>query len=211
MLSSSYIHYTDHQLYTAAVIALTGELSGVALSKIAGDRLYAECQRRGKVRIWEVALEDSTLKVEATKDNASRNTSHLHQTTQAVNIVRIDFCNNEELLRLIKHKKRIEELRDVIGVKDGYYCTKVIGNSMTNAGIDDGDSLIVRRDIKLIDNTVQIVGISGKYFVKRVAYTNEGLELRSESPMHGTMAFAFDEADCVEPLGVVQWVVKDVR
>lgn len=60
-----------------------------------------------------------------------------------------------------------------------YMCVK--GNSMTDAGIDDGDHLIVDRSVTPRHNHIVIAEINGDVTVKRLFKKNGIIKLRAEN------------------------------
>lgn len=62
------------------------------------------------------------------------------------------------------------------------FFVKVNGNSMINAGIMDGDILIVDRSIEAGNNKIVIGIINGEFTVKRISRKNNRLYLMPENP-----------------------------
>lgn len=62
------------------------------------------------------------------------------------------------------------------------FCVRVSGQSMVGAGIDDGDLLIVDKDLQARDGQIILAVINGDYTVKRLKRENEALFLMPENP-----------------------------
>ena len=61
------------------------------------------------------------------------------------------------------------------------FFVRVTGNSMIDAGIHDGDILIVDRSLKPADRKVIIAAVNGELTVRRVRATKDGIVLISEN------------------------------
>lgn len=64
------------------------------------------------------------------------------------------------------------------------FVVRVSGDSMTGAGISDGDELIVDRSIDPADGDVVIAVLDGDLTVKRLRITATGPELHPENPAY---------------------------
>ncbi len=62
------------------------------------------------------------------------------------------------------------------------FCVRVSGQSMVGAGIDDGDLLIVDKDLVARDNQIILAVINGDYTVKRLQEKTDGYYLQPENP-----------------------------
>lgn len=86
------------------------------------------------------------------------------------------------------------------------FCVRVAGQSMIDAGIDDGDLLIVDKSLHPENNNIVLAVINGDYTVKRLYRNEEGLYLqpanRNFSPIKITEFMDF------RLWGVVTGVIK---
>lgn len=64
------------------------------------------------------------------------------------------------------------------------FFVRVSGDSMQNAGIYDGDILIVDRSLKPTDGKIVIAAVDGQLTVKRLQKTSKGLFLMPENPQY---------------------------
>tara|TARA_R110002073_G_scaffold334405_1_gene523870 strand:- start:85 stop:276 length:192 start_codon:yes stop_codon:yes gene_type:complete len=60
---------------------------------------------------------------------------------------------------------------------------------MTNAGIDDGDELIVDRAVMLEHNRIVVTAVNGELTVKRVYQRNGVVKLLAENTEHPDIEF----------------------
>lgn len=68
--------------------------------------------------------------------------------------------------------------------QDATFIIRVSGGSMENAGISDGDELLVDRSKHPRDGDVVVAVLDGQLTVKRLQLTSTGVLLRSESADH---------------------------
>lgn len=62
------------------------------------------------------------------------------------------------------------------------FCVRVSGQSMVGAGIDDGDLLIVDKEIEARDGQIILAVINGDYTVKRLLKKEDAYYLQPENP-----------------------------
>ncbi|UKA56770.1 translesion error-prone DNA polymerase V autoproteolytic subunit (plasmid) [Arthrobacter sp. FW305-BF8] len=64
------------------------------------------------------------------------------------------------------------------------YVVRVSGESMTGAGISDGDELIVNRALEPHDGAVVVAVLDGELTIKRLRITPTGVVLQAENPAY---------------------------
>ncbi|MGE4169943.1 MAG: LexA family protein [Candidatus Margulisiibacteriota bacterium] len=62
------------------------------------------------------------------------------------------------------------------------FFVRASGESMKDAGIQDGDILVVDRSLAATDKRIVIAALNGELLVKRLSISNGHWELRSENP-----------------------------
>lgn len=88
------------------------------------------------------------------------------------------------------------------------FCARVIGNSMTEAGINEGDLLIIDRSIAPHDGCIAVCFIDGDFTVKRLAVRDDGVYLQ---PANATFPeLRVSECSEFQVWGVVSHIVKKV-
>lgn len=85
---------------------------------------------------------------------------------------------------------------------------KVAGHSMVNAGIDDGDLLVVDRSLEPTHGRIAICLIDGEFTVKRIKLTPDDLWLMPENPAYEPLPVT--EANQFAIWGVVTHVIKGI-
>lgn len=64
------------------------------------------------------------------------------------------------------------------------FAVRVKGDSMRDAGILEGDLVVVQKDARVEQNAVGVAYVDGEATVKRVRKTNQGYELIPENPAY---------------------------
>lgn len=80
----------------------------------------------------------------------------------------------------MEHKLSLDELLDINAPHT--YVVMVSGDSMTGAGIFDGDHLIVSRALEAKPGDVVVACLNGDVFVKRLGRCQKSYVLQSENP-----------------------------
>ena len=74
--------------------------------------------------------------------------------------------------------------RELITNPKTTFCVRVNGQSMIDAGIDDGDLLIVDKSLEPQNKNIILAVINGEYTVKRLYKSGEDLFLQPENKHH---------------------------
>ena len=85
---------------------------------------------------------------------------------------------------------------------------RVSGNSMTGAGIDDGDILVVDRSLPPGDTKIAICLIDGEFTVKRLRLEAGSLYLVPENPKYQPLKVTEDNQFAI--WGIVTYVIKKI-
>ncbi|UYW01238.1 translesion error-prone DNA polymerase V autoproteolytic subunit [Flavobacterium agricola] len=101
-------------------------------------------------------------------------------------------------------KISLDEL--VIKNKTTTFYAKASGNSMINAGINDGDILVIDKSLEPRDNKIAVCFIDGEFTVKRIKTGADCLYLVPENPMYKTIKVTPDNEFVI--WGLVTHVVK---
>ncbi len=92
--------------------------------------------------------------------------------------------------------------------KPATFFMRVSGQSMINAGIYDGDIVIVDRSIKAVNGKIVIAIVDGDLLIRRYERTMNGLRLVPETPKLAAMEIG-EFSDC-NVWGVVTCVIRMV-
>ena len=100
--------------------------------------------------------------------------------------------------------------RDFIRHPDATFYGRVSGDSMIDAGINDGDIAVIDRSVEAGHNDVIVAYINGEFTIKYLDMTHvhEGyIELRPANKAFRPIRV--DELDKFEVWGVVVWTIKN--
>ena len=88
------------------------------------------------------------------------------------------------------------------------FCARVIGNSMVDAGINEGDLLIIDRSLTPHNGSIAVCFIDGDFTVKRLSVREEGIFLTPANADFPEMAVPEDSN--FQVWGVVSHIIKRV-
>lgn len=86
------------------------------------------------------------------------------------------------------------------------FCARVIGNSMVDAGINEGDLLIIDRSITPHDGNIAVCFIDGDFTVKRLSVREEGVFLTPANASFPEIQVTEDSS--FQVWGVVSHIIK---
>ena len=90
--------------------------------------------------------------------------------------------------------------------KPASFMFTVKGDSMMNAGIVEGDKVIVDRSVNAKNKDIVVAVVNGEYTIKRLYKTASKVELRPENPAYAPILFK--EGSELEIWGVIVGVVR---
>ncbi len=102
----------------------------------------------------------------------------------------------------------VENREDAIQVDPGLfrprpdYALRVTGDSMINAGINDGDLLVVHRTPEARSGQIVVARINDEVTVKRLLRRGRGIRLKAENPHYEDIQVGSGDDFAIEGLGV---------
>lgn len=93
--------------------------------------------------------------------------------------------------------------------KSSTFFLRVKGDSMVNAGIFNGDIIVVDRSLEPADRSVVVAVVDGELTIKRLRFRNGSTELHAENPKY--QPIQFKEGQELTIWGVVTSAVHTVR
>ena len=105
---------------------------------------------------------------------------------------------------------RLEFNRDLISNPEATFYGRVDGDSMTEAGINNGDIAVIDRSIQASDGDIVVAYVNEEFTIKYLDLTHkeEGyIELRPANPKYKPIRINSD--DNFEVWGVVVWTIKN--
>ena len=91
----------------------------------------------------------------------------------------------------------------VVDNPEATFFLSVQGNSMTGAGILDGDTLVIDRSLEPVDGKVVVAAVDGDLLVKRLRFKNNQPYLVAEHPNYPAMPITTAQEFTI--WGVVTW------
>jgi DNA polymerase V len=92
--------------------------------------------------------------------------------------------------------------------KEATFYAKVNGHSMRDAGISDGDILVIDRSLNPKNNKIAVCFIDGEFTVKRVSVQKDGVYLVPENPEF--QPFKVTTENQLIIWGIVTYVIKSL-
>ena len=204
---------TEQQLYKEGKNLLIKENLGFDYSSWKCDLILEECKNRSE-KLYQDVVNDALTTVNSI-ENASIGSG-------IIEVKRIDHMSKPELLEVTrgigvsKELPSIDEglfktsdFASVFGVdkENLYFCT-VSGDSMKNAGIIEGDMLIIDTSSIPEDSDIIAINIKGKFFIKRLNIIDGAYWMKSENEKYPPIELSTGLNFSI--FGVVKHVVKKV-
>ncbi len=101
---------------------------------------------------------------------------------------------------------RISLDKELISNEEATFYARVSGNSMEDAGISDGDLLVIDRSIEPKNNKIAVCYLDGDFTVKRINKIGEKLYLKPENKYYKKIEI--NEENELIIWGIVTYVVK---
>lgn len=86
---------------------------------------------------------------------------------------------------------------------------RVVGDSMRDEGIEEGDILVIDKSLKLLDNDLAVCFVDGEFTVKRVRLEQEAAWLVPSNPEYPSIRVTKDNEFII--WGIVTYTIKKNR
>tara|TARA_Y100000768_G_scaffold294641_1_gene228454 strand:+ start:519 stop:950 length:432 start_codon:yes stop_codon:yes gene_type:complete len=103
---------------------------------------------------------------------------------------------------------RISLDNELVSNSESTFYARVNGNSMENAGISDGDLLIIDRSVEPENNKIGICFLDGEFTVKRIIKRKERIYLKPENKNYKEIEIK--DGNELIIWGIVTYVIKKV-
>ncbi|MBF0138622.1 MAG: translesion error-prone DNA polymerase V autoproteolytic subunit [Magnetococcales bacterium] len=103
---------------------------------------------------------------------------------------------------------RIDLNEHLVSHREATFFMRVRGNSMTRAGIHDGDLLVVDRSLEPVEGSVVIAVLDGAFTVKRWQRHPKGVLLQAANPGSADILVGPEQELVI--WGVVRWAIHRV-
>ena len=104
---------------------------------------------------------------------------------------------------------RISLDKELVKNKESTFYARVSGNSMENAGISDGDLLVIDRSLNPENNKVAVCYLDGDFTVKRIVKDGDELYLKPENKNY--LKIKIEEENQLLIWGIVTYVIKSIN
>jgi len=101
---------------------------------------------------------------------------------------------------------RISLDRELVKNEESTFYARVSGNSMENAGLSDGDLIIIDRSLRPENNKIVVCYIDGEFTVKRIVKREGKLFLKPENKIYKEIEIKEENELII--WGVVNYVIK---
>lgn len=98
--------------------------------------------------------------------------------------------------------------RELIRNPSSTFCARVIGNSMIDYDINDGDLLIIDKSLPIHDGSIAVCFIDGDFTVKRIAQKIDGLYLVPGNKAYPEIRISEDNN--FQVWGIVSHIIKNM-
>ncbi len=168
-----YIRYVTRVRNYPPSVREIGEAVGLSSSSTVHNHLN-QLERRG------------LIKRDPSKSRTVQLVQDLQVDEQRRNAVAVPIVGNVAAGSPILAEQNIEDhlLLSPELAKDGYFLLRVRGDSMVNAGILDGDLVLVRPQQEAANGTIVVALVDGDATVKRFERANGHVKLVAENPAY---------------------------
>lgn len=101
---------------------------------------------------------------------------------------------------------RISLDKELVKNPESTFYARVSGNSMENAGLSDGDLIVIDRALEPVKNKISVCYLDGEFTVKRIITRGNKLYLKPENKDYNEIEIKDDNQLVV--WGIVTYVIK---
>ena len=103
---------------------------------------------------------------------------------------------------------RISLDKELVKNKEATFYARVCGDSMIDAGLEDGDLLVIDRSIEPVNGKIAICLIDGDFTVKRIKKNKKKIYLVAENKKYKSVELK--EGNELIIWGIVEYVIKKI-
>ncbi|MFP4368062.1 MAG: LexA family protein [Candidatus Kapaibacterium sp.] len=119
-----------------------------------------------------------------------------------------DYIQNSDSFKCLSRKATFDINKELGINSDNSFLIRVSGESMKNAGISTGNTLVVNRSMRPRLRDIVVASINNELTVKRLYFDDSGVVLMPENPDYEPIKVK--RTDKLDIWGVVTTVLKDV-
>ena len=99
--------------------------------------------------------------------------------------------------------------KDLVRHPAATFYGRVVGDSMIDAGVDEGDILVIDKALEAQDGDMAVCFVDGEFTLKYLRFRENGLMLVPANPRYPSIEI--DEGSDFMMWGVVTYVIKKIR
>lgn len=103
---------------------------------------------------------------------------------------------------------RISLDKELVKNTDSTFYARVSGDSMENAGLSDGDLIVIDRSVNPENNKIAVCYLDGEFTVKRIVRKDSKLYLKPENRNYNKIEIKGDDQLII--WGIVTYVIKKI-
>lgn len=210
-LNIDYSQKSINELYKILTEALIEEQIGHKDNSKKLSEIYKELSRRNRLDLYDDALESAI--------NQIRRIQVLIDGTKVENFrlldeeTRFDIAAKleSEYSKVVKNDEKSQEMVkifDALGMSEKSFICEVSGQSMVDANIFEGDTLIVEPRTRIRSGELIVLRLNNEMLVKKYIKSDEGEFLVSENADY--LPFKIDEENSYKILGAVTTVIHKI-
>ena len=104
---------------------------------------------------------------------------------------------------------RISLDKELVKNSESTFYARVSGNSMENAGLSDGDMIIIDRSLNVENKKIAVCFLDGEFTVKRIVKKNKKLYLKPENKSYNEIEIKNENELII--WGIVTFVIKKLN
>ncbi len=103
---------------------------------------------------------------------------------------------------------RISLDKELVKNQEATYYARVSGNSMVDAGLSDGDLIVIDRSLRYENNKIAVCILEGEFTVKRIVKKGKKIYLKPENKKYKEIEI--DKESNLRVWGIVTYVIKSL-
>ncbi len=104
---------------------------------------------------------------------------------------------------------RISLDKELVKNQESTFYARVYGESMKNAGLSDGDLIVIDRSLEAENNKIAVCYLNGEFTVKRIVLRNNELYLKPENKNYKQIKI--EKENNLIIWGIVTYVIKSLK
>ena len=203
----------DGEIYNGVKNCLIRDHFGFFVNEIYFQVLYEQAIRRNP-KIFYDALQDALVTI--------NNWSYKMSEAKVIEIKRLDYLKDYEIKELVTTIGAARKnppldytnlqhsgIKEIFGIaaENMLFC-RVGGDSMVNANIYDGSTLVIDTARAPRNNEIVVISLNNELFVKRINFNNGNISLISEND--GYEPYIIRNDDNYKIVGVVKHIIQNL-